>query len=119
MKAPAYRWSDLEDDSPVAGLKRKKVVGEHILVARIKLDKGSHVDVHFHDSEQIAMIMSGHVRWTIGANGSPDQYQLEMSAGEVLHLPSNLPHGIDILEDSEIIDLLSPVGPMGIDSHGR
>jgi quercetin dioxygenase-like cupin family protein len=119
MSAPEYRWSDIVEDHPIPLLHRKKIEGEQMLVARVRLDKGCHVEVHNHVSEQIAMIQSGHVRWTIGAEGSPDRYTREMVGGEVLHLPSNLPHCIDALEDTEIIDVLSPPGLMGVDRQGK
>lgn len=84
-----------------------------MLVAHVHLVKGCHVAFHQHESEQIAMVLSGRVRWFFG-DGRAD---LEMVGGEVLVLPSNVPHGVDALEDTEIIDLLSPIGPMGVDSQ--
>jgi hypothetical protein len=40
-----------------------------------------------------------------------------MQGGEVLHLPSNLPHAVEALEETHILDMLSPPGPMGVDSQ--
>jgi quercetin dioxygenase-like cupin family protein len=40
-----------------------------------------------------------------------------MSGGEALVLPANVPHGVDVLEDTEIIDVLTPIGLMGVDKQ--
>jgi len=117
MDATAFRWSDVDQDNPIDNLHRRRIMGERMLVANINLTKGCHVNPHQHESEQIAIVISGHVRWTIGAEGA--QRQVEMRGGEVMVLPSNVPHGIDALEDTHIIDVLSPPGAMGVDNQGK
>lgn len=111
MQAVAYRWSDIEPDNPIALLTRQRIQGDQMLVANVKLDKGCVVAVHQHASEQIAIIVSGHVCWTV------DGQELEMRGGEVLVLRSNVPHGVLALEETHIIDVLSPPGAMGVDNQ--
>lgn len=118
MEAKLYRWSELAPDNPIDKLTRWKVEGEQMLLAKVHLAKGCHVALHQHVSEQMAVMVSGHVRWTLGADGDPEQKQLEMRGGEVLRLPANVWHGVDALEDTEIIDILSPPGAMGVDRQG-
>lgn len=115
MKAPVYRWTELDMDNPVPLLTRKRIMGEKVMLARVLLAKGCHVPVHAHENEQIAWVVSGRAHFHIGEPGSPEAYDVVVSGGEVLHLPSNLPHGVDALEDTEILDVLSPPGPMGVD----
>ena len=118
LKAKVYRWSEIEPDKPVPLLSRQQVWGEKILVAKVHLDKGCHVAPHSHESEQIAVMFSGKAHWRIGAEGSADRYELFTTGGDVLHLPSNVVHSVDAMEDCEIVDLLSPPGLMGIDHQG-
>lgn len=118
MDATAYRWSEVDPDNPIALLSRQMVQGEQMLLARVHLERGCHVALHQHVSEQMAVVVSGHVAWTLGADGDPAQRTVEMRGGEVMHLPSNLWHGVDAIEDTEIIDILSPKGPMGVDRQG-
>lgn len=115
MDATAFRWPEIDEDHPIEFLYRRMIKGEKMLVARVRLEKGCKVATHFHDSEQIAIVLSGRVRWGLGAEGSPERRELEMKGGEVMLLPSNVPHSVDALEDTEIIDVLSPVGLMGVD----
>ena len=114
MQAHLYRWTDISDDNPIALLARKKITTERVLLARIKLEKGCDVAVHHHESEQVAIMLSGRGRWTIGYGDDAEQF--ETVGGDVLVLPSNVPHGLVVLEDSEILDVVTPPAPMGIDS---
>jgi quercetin dioxygenase-like cupin family protein len=119
MLAHEYRWSEIEEDQPIPLLYRKKIAGENMLVARIRLERGCHVKSHCHPREQISLILSGLVRWTIGEEGSADRYTREMSAGDVLVIPSGVYHELHTLEDMEGIDILSPPGEMGVDRQGK
>ena len=118
MKATAFKWPEVQEDRPIDLLARRMITGEQMLVAKVSLTKGCDVHLHKHDSEQMAVVISGRVRWTLGAEGSPDRREVETGGGEVMWLPSNVPHGVLALEDTEIIDILSPPGKMGIDNQG-
>ena len=84
-----------------------------MLVAKVHLDKGCNVPSHHHESEQMAIVLSGRVQWTLGHEARV----IESTAGDIVHLPSNEPHSVLALEDTDILDVLSPVGPMGVDAH--
>jgi len=116
--AKIYRWSEITEDHPIALLARKQIWADRILVAQVHLDKGCYVAPHSHESEQVAYMVSGRAHWWIGEEGSAKRHELFTTGGEVLHLPSNIVHSVEALEDCEIIDLLSPPGKMGIDSQG-
>ena len=63
--------------------------------------------------------VSGRARWGLGAPESAERREFEMTSGEVLHLPSNLPHEIEALEETMILDMLAPPGPMGVDRQAH
>jgi len=119
MDATKFTWSEIDEDNPIALLTRKCIKGERMLVAEVKLMKGCHVAQHHHESEQIAIMLSGKVVWGIGEAGSPEYRKVPLSGGEVMVLPSHVVHSVDVLEDSVIVDVLTPIGPMGVDSQGR
>jgi len=119
MNDLVYRWDSIQPDTPVPLLHRRLIKGEQILLAMIRLEKGCTVALHHHHSEQVAYVISGRVRWGLGEPGTPERREFEMGGGEVLHLPSNLPHQIEALEESQILDMLSPPGPMGVDQQNR
>lgn len=90
-----------------------------MLWALVHLEKGCHVAPHSHVSEQIAYVISGRARWTFGNPGEENHFTQETGAGEVVLLPSHLVHGVDALEDTHILDVLSPPGAMGIDRQEK
>lgn len=108
-------WSVVEADNPIALLTRQKVEGHNMLVVMVRLDKGCHVAVHHHESEQFACVISGRVTWTLGEDGE----KVEVVGGQIVHLPPHFPHGVDADEDSVILDILAPVGAMGVDSQNQ
>jgi len=115
VNATVYPLSEVPEDNPVPHLFRKRVSGERILLAHIKLEKGCHVALHQHENEQVAYVISGRVKWTLGAPGSSEHREIVVEGGTVIHLPSNFPHGVDAIEETFIVDLLSPPGEMGVD----
>ena len=86
-------------------LSRRLVTGDRMMLAHVYLDKGCIVPRHFHENEQITYILEGALRFTIGADGSEE---ITVRAGEVLHLPSNVPHQAEALEDTLDVDIFSP-----------
>ena len=117
MKATEYNWDDVPADNPIPLLTRNKVLGEKMIAAKVFLEKGCHVATHRHESEQISITISGSVLWHLGEPGSDDYRDVVISGGEVLVIPGNEWHSVDTLEDTLIYDILSPIGPMGVDSQ--
>ncbi len=119
MQAKLHQISEIESDHPVALLHRKKVMGEKMLVAEIHLEKGCSVDIHSHESEQMSCQLSGKVLWKLGDPTSPDYREVIVDQPTIIELPAWFPHGVETLEDAWLIDILSPVGLMGVDKQGK
>ena len=75
------------------------------MLAHVYLKKGAVVPMHSHDNEQITYVLQGALRFRIG-DGGPDG--LVVRAGEVLHLPSDMPHEAEALEDTIDVDVFTP-----------
>ena len=108
MSARHLRWDDLAPDQPIALLARRRIIGEMAMISQIGLQQGCHVATHAHENEQFACVLSGEVRFGIGAEGSADRYFVNVTGGEVVHLPSNVPHSADAIVDSLVLDVFSP-----------
>lgn len=117
MEISVSRWSEIESDHPIPKLERWSMSGERMLAARVLLSEGCDVAMHRHESEQIATVIRGRVIWRLGHPQEPGYREVEVSAGTFIVLPSNQWHGVLALEESEIIDILSPPGAMGVDSQ--
>ncbi len=101
-----YRWADIpkEELAPLIG--RKLVSGERMMLAHVYLAKGAIVPRHAHDNEQLTYILEGSLRFWLGDD--EDGETIDVLAGEVLHIPSNLPHRAEALADTLDVDVFSP-----------
>jgi len=93
-------------DMPVEHLNplidRQFVTGERSMLARIILRKGSIVPQHSHDNEQIAYVLEGALKFIIEGK------ELIVRSGEILVIPSNMPHSAEALEDTVDLDIFCP-----------
>jgi len=83
---------------------RKVISGEKAMVAQIFLDKGALVPKHSHENEQFTYLLEGALKFWLGE----DRHEVTVRAGEVLHIPSNVPHEALALEDCLDVDVFSP-----------
>jgi quercetin dioxygenase-like cupin family protein len=100
-----HRWKDLPAEPLKEGLTRKLVTGERMMIAHVHLNKGVHVPRHSHENEQLTYILEGALQFWFGAN---DEQELLVRAGEVIVIPSNLPHRALALEDTLDVDVFCP-----------
>lgn len=99
------RWDEVPLEQVTAQLARKLITGDRVMLAHVFLERGCIVPKHHHENEQFTYIISGALRFWIGENG---EQELVVSAGEVLHIPSNVPHRAEALEDTLDMDIFSP-----------
>ncbi len=100
-----YRWDDMPKENVTEMLDRRLITGERMMLAHVYLKKGAIVPRHSHDNEQLTYILEGALRFWIGEDESET---LDVRAGEVLHIPSNVPHKAEALEDTLDVDIFSP-----------
>lgn len=99
--------ADLPTDHPMAHISRQRVVGQQMMISRVILEPGFEVSVHHHANEQMVVMLSGRAEFDLEEPGGART--IEVRGGQVLVLPSNLPHGCRAIERCEILDLFSPV----------
>jgi len=99
------RWDDVPWESLNDKLERRLITGDGIMLAHVMLRKGCVVPKHHHHNEQFTYILKGALRFRIGDDGGEE---IIVRTGEVLHLPSNLPHEAEALEDTLDMDVFSP-----------
>ena len=100
-----YRWDDMPKEQVNAGLSRRLVTGDRMMLAHVYLNKGCIVPRHQHENEQITYVVTGALHFWIGEDESEE---ITIRAGEVLHLPSLVWHKAEALEDTLDVDIFSP-----------
>ena len=111
MSAPQIRhekWDDIPREVVTDSIARRLFTGERMMLAQVYLARGAIVPWHSHENEQLTWILSGALRFLIGEEGSDDVQDVVVSAGEVLYIPSNVPHRAEALEDTVDVDIFSP-----------
>ena len=75
------------------------------MLAHVYLEKGCIVPKHSHENEQLTYILEGALKFWIGED---EGKELIVRSGEVLVIPSNVPHKAEALEDTLDVDIFSP-----------
>lgn len=104
-RAAFFCWDDMPKERVTDTLDRRLVTGERMMLAHVYLKKGCIVPRHSHENEQITYVLEGALRFWLGEDGSEERV---IRAGEVLVIPSNLPHKAEALEDTLDVDIFSP-----------
>jgi quercetin dioxygenase-like cupin family protein len=100
-----YRWEDLPREELHDRLARRLITGDRMMLAHVYLKQGCVVPRHSHENEQFTYILEGALQFLVGADGAE---QIVVRAGEVLHLPGNVPHEARALEDTLDVDVFYP-----------
>jgi quercetin dioxygenase-like cupin family protein len=100
--ATLYTMNEVATEQMSPTLTRQYVSGSQTMFARILLKKGCVVPEHSHPNEQLAIIVSGKIEFTVAG------VSRVLGQGEVLVIPGGVPHAATALEDTEDWDIFSP-----------
>jgi quercetin dioxygenase-like cupin family protein len=103
--ATHYRWKDLPAEPMKGTITRKLITSERMMIAHVFLKKGDDVPHHSHENEQITYILEGALHFWLGEKG---EREITVRAGEVLVIPSYLPHRALAVEDTLDVDVFNP-----------
>jgi quercetin dioxygenase-like cupin family protein len=103
--ATLFCWEDLPREELKAGIHRRLVSTERMMVAHVYLDEGAVVPRHEHENEQLTYILEGTLRFWLGEDESQ---VVDVRAGEILHIPSWVPHRAEALEATLDVDIFCP-----------
>jgi len=101
----SINWDQVELETVNPHMQRRIVTGARLTVARIYLKEGFLVPLHSHVHEQITQVISGRMRFAFGDDRSE---VAEYGPGDVVVIPSNLPHEALCLSDVEEMDTWTP-----------
>ena len=98
-----HRWDEIALEKITEMISQKIVAGEREMLAQIYLKRGALVPMHSHESEQMTYILQGALKVVV------DGEEMTVREGEVLHIPSHIPHQAEALEDTFELDVFSPI----------
>src|SRR5258706_7316736 len=97
-------WESVPTESLGEGIERQMIVGDRLMVVRLRFAPNIDTPAHDHPHEQITLVERGRVRFIIG-----NQERIAQ-AGDVLHFPSGCWHGATMLDEEVVlIDIFTPL----------
>jgi quercetin dioxygenase-like cupin family protein len=85
------------------GIKRRTAAsGKTMYQMTAHLEAGSKMPEHRHPQEQIVHILEGRMKLIV--DGTPH----ELTTGDSFYLASNVPHGVETIENTRVLDTFSP-----------
>jgi len=100
-----YRWTDVALESLKGTISRRMISGQRTMIAHVYFKKGDDVPTHSHENEQITYILSGALHFWFGVD---EAHEVTVQAGEVVVIPSMVPHRALALEDTLDVDVFCP-----------
>jgi len=98
-----FTWDSVPLEQMSDVISRKVISGDKAMVAQVFLKKDAVVPEHHHESEQITYILEGALKFYLEGR------EVIVAKGEVLHIPSNVPHRAVAFEDTLDLDIFSPI----------
>ena len=87
----------------VAGLEFRPITTDAVMTNFVRFEPDGVAPMHFHDEQQIAIILSGELEFTVG------EETRVMHTGDCVVIPPNVPHGGTAgPEGCEAIDVFTP-----------
>ncbi len=103
MPVEYFTWESVPLEVMSDTISRKIISGDKAMVAQVFLKKGAVVPEHQHESEQITYILDGALKFELEGT------EVVVHKGEVLRIPSHVPHRAVALEDTLDLDIFSPI----------
>jgi quercetin dioxygenase-like cupin family protein len=97
-------WSDVPAEQVAQGIERQMVVGEKMMVCRLRFAPFVVTPEHEHPHEQMTIVERGRVRFFIEGE------ERIAAPGDVLHFPSGCRHGATMLDEEVVlVDIFTPL----------
>jgi quercetin dioxygenase-like cupin family protein len=104
LVATMSTWADVQTEDVYPGIMRQVVNGERQTMVRYCYAPGSEFPVHSHPQEQITVVISGTIAFTIAG-----QEQV-LHAGQVAVIPGGVEHGARVIGD-ELVETFNALSP--------
>lgn len=108
-KATRYTWSAQPEERLRGSITRRFVTSDAVMVGEVRFKKGDTVPRHAHPNEQFTHVVEGALKFSFGDPESGEAIEeIVVRAGEIVVIPSNLPHDVEALDDTLEYDVFNP-----------
>lgn len=103
MASKHHRWADVPPETLTPFIGRRFITGDHVTIAQFDLKKGGVVPAHAHANEQVSCVITGALRFKLEGR------EVVVRTGEMIQIPGDVEHEVEVLEDALVMDVFSPV----------
>ncbi len=96
------KWADMPQTEMTPTIRLRPLSGQSVMAVEVILDRGGIIAEHQHVHEQISLMISGKLEFTVGTE------KKIVGPGETVLIPSNVPHSVVVLENAVVYDIFSP-----------
>lgn len=100
-----YNWNEMPAEQLKDTISRKLITSERMMISHVYIKRGGDVPLHSHENEQLTYILEGALHFWFGKD---QKQEITVRAGEVVVIPSNVPHRAVALEDTLDVDVFCP-----------
>ena len=100
---PFFKVDDLPVTEMLAGVFRRAVYLEKVMLTFFEFEPGQEIPEHSHPHEQISYVLEGEMNFTL------DGETRTLRAGEGATIPSNTPHSATFSGPARVVDAWHPV----------
>lgn len=97
-----YNWSEVAPERVMPTQTRKVIHTPKTTIVQVTSQKGTVVPLHHHVHEQVTLLVSGAFHYEL------EDRSVELRPGDVLRIPSDVPHLAEALEDSVTLEVFVP-----------
>jgi quercetin dioxygenase-like cupin family protein len=98
-----FSWDTVKKEVMNDKIWRKVITGEKAMIAQIAIARDGVVPTHQHESEQLTCVLDGAIKLQVEGK------EVVLRKGEILLIPSNVPHSAVALEDYFGLEVFSPI----------
>ena len=98
-------WEHVPIEEVTPSMSRKIISGEKLMIAKMTFKDGFVVPLHKHMHEQVTQVVSGKIRFWFGEN---KEQMMDLSEGDVVVIPSDVPHEALMIGEVEEVDTWAP-----------
>lgn len=100
---PFFRYSDIKARDAFPGVRGRYIHSDKMTAGEVSLDANIEVPMHEHPHEQITLVISGRLDFTLGGETR------EIVTGDVVVIPGGVRHGVRTKEACVLLDIFAPV----------
>jgi quercetin dioxygenase-like cupin family protein len=98
-----YDWDKMKSEEITELYRRKVILGENVMIARVEAHQYAVTQPHRHENEEIVIVLKGAWKFYL------PEGEVVVRANQSLTIPPGVEHSSEVLEDTVALDICTPM----------